>query len=92
MRQLLGHAGFHVRIGRARSARCRQRECARYALRMLECGLCIRIILAPRRIMNSKDVESRLIHQYLDSLGNDSSDCTYCIADRGMRGYGQRRA
>src|SRR5882672_1245505 len=75
--EFLGDAGFDVRIGGTGTARRRQRELARYALRMLERRLRILIVLATCRIMDSKDFEGRLIDQDLDSLRNHSGDSAH---------------
>src|SRR5450631_1760439 len=65
LRELLAHAGFDMRILRAGAPRRGQCEFARYAPCMLERRLRIRIVQASRRIVNSKYLEGRLIHQDL---------------------------
>src|SRR6266849_4822526 len=55
--ELFGHAGFDMRIRRAGAARRRQRELARYALRMLERRFRIRIVVTSRRIMDAENLE-----------------------------------
>src|SRR5258708_36774016 len=86
LRELLGHAGFDVRICRTRTPRRRQRELARYALRMRERGFRVRIVVASSRIMDSEYFEAGLIDQDLDGLRNNPADGAHCITHRRMRG------
>src|ERR1700722_19706093 len=67
LRELFAHAGFDMRIAGTGTARRSECKVARDASRMIERGLRVRIVLAARRIMDSKDSESRLIHQYFDA-------------------------
>src|ERR1700676_962141 len=90
--ELFGHSGFDMRIGRAGAARRRQRELARYALRMLERRFRIRIVVASRRIMDAENFEGRLIDENFDSLRNHTGDGADRITHRRMRGEEKGRA
>src|ERR1700722_3863472 len=68
LRELLAHAGLDMWIARTGAARRRQCELARYAPCMPDCRLRIRIVPASRRIVNSKNLEGRLVHQDFDTL------------------------
>src|SRR5260370_31966016 len=57
--ELFGHAGFDMRIGGAGAARRRQRELARYALRMVERRFRVRIVVESRRVRDVEKFDGR---------------------------------
>ena len=85
LREPFGQARFDMRIGSTGAPRRRQRQFARNTHRVFQCPLGIGVVTASRRIVDSKDVEGRLIHQDFDGLRNDAGDRAHRIAHRSVR-------
>src|SRR5271155_2792387 len=68
-------------ISGASAPRRRQRQVPRYAPCMLHCRRGVFIVMVSCWVVNSKNVERRLIHEYLDGLRHHPGNGAYRVAN-----------
>src|SRR5882757_1943436 len=89
VRELFAHAGFDMRIGGTGATRRRQRQIPGYTPRMLDGRRGVFVLLVSGWLVNSEDIEGRLIHEYLDGLRHHAGNGAYGVANFGVSRDGE---